>query len=110
MGLNFHIYQLNSSIFVQRSFVAQIVGRSHQQYLYLRMLEKGLQLKTTAGLIFFLYILVFEKLVNKRLVDHLEECSFFSDFQYGFRSTADLLTVVSDRILGLSTVLGQLEL
>ena len=56
------------------------------------------------------FIKVFEKLVNKRLVDHLEECSFFSDFQYGFRSTADLLTVVSDRILGLSTVLGQLEL
>ena len=44
---------------------------------------------------------VFEKLVNNRLVDHLEKCGLFSDFQYGFRSsrsTADLLTVVSDRI------------
>ena len=44
---------------------------------------------------------VFEKLVNNRIVDHLEKCGFFSDFQYGFRSsrsTADLLTVVSDRI------------
>ena len=44
---------------------------------------------------------VFEKLVNNRIVDHLEKCSLFSDFQYGFRSsrsTADLLTVVSDRI------------
>ena len=44
---------------------------------------------------------VFEKLVNDRIVDHLEKCDFFSDFQYGFRSfqsTADLLTVVSDRI------------
>ena len=43
---------------------------------------------------------VFEKLVNDRLVDHLEKCSFFSDFQYGFRfsqSAANLLTVVSDR-------------
>ena len=43
---------------------------------------------------------VFEKLVNNRIVDHLE-CGLFSDFQYGFRSsrsTADLLTVVSDRI------------
>ena len=43
---------------------------------------------------------VFEKLVNNRIVDHLEKC-LFSDFQYGFRSsrsTADLLTVVSDRI------------
>ena len=44
---------------------------------------------------------VFEKLVNNRIVDHLENCGLFSDFQYGFRSsrsTADLLTVKSDRI------------
>ena len=44
---------------------------------------------------------VFEKLVNNRIVDHLEKCGLFSDFQYGSRSsqsTADLLTVVSDRI------------
>ena len=44
---------------------------------------------------------VFEKLVNNRIVDHLEKCGLFSDFQYVFRSsqsTADLLTVVSDRI------------
>ena len=36
---------------------------------------------------------VLEKLVNNRLVDHLEKCSLFSDFQHGFRSlqsTADL--------------------
>ena len=46
-------------------------------------------------------IKAFEKLVNNRIVDHLEECGFFSDCQYGFRSsrsTGDLLTVVSDRI------------
>ena len=51
--------------------------------------KKGLQLKTTALLVFFLF------------VDHLEKCGLFTDFQYGFRSsrsTADLLTVVSDRI------------
>ena len=44
---------------------------------------------------------VFQKIVNNRIVDHLEKCGLFSDFQYGFRSsrsTADLLTVVSDRI------------
>ena len=44
---------------------------------------------------------VFEKLVNNRIVDHIEKCGLFSDFQYSFessRSTADLLTVVSDRI------------
>ena len=43
----------------------------------------------------------FEKLVNNRIVDHLENCVLFSDFQYdfrSFRSTADLLTIVSDRI------------
>ena len=36
-----------------------------------------------------------------RLVDHLEKCGLFSDFQHGFRScqsTTDLLTVVSDRV------------
>ena len=43
---------------------------------------------------------VFEKLMNNRIVDHLEKCGHFSDFQYGFRSSqssADLLIVVSDR-------------
>ena len=45
---------------------------------------------------------VFEKLKNSKLVDHLEKCSLFSDIQYEFRSsrsTADLLAVVSDRIM-----------
>ena len=44
---------------------------------------------------------VFEELVSNKIVDHLEKCGLFSDFQYGFRSsqsTADLLTIVSDRI------------
>ena len=43
---------------------------------------------------------VFEKFVNSRIVDQLEKCGLFSDFQHGFRSsrsTADL-TVISDRI------------
>ena len=43
----------------------------------------------------------FEKLVSNRIVDHLEKSGLFSDFQYGFRffrSTADLQTVMSDRI------------
>ena len=44
----------------------------------------------------------FEKTVNNKIVDHLEKCCLFSDFQYGCRSsrsTADLLTIVSDRIV-----------
>ena len=53
---------------------------------------------------------VFEKLVSNRIVDHLEKCGLLSNFQYGSsRSTADLLTVVSEKIAGLLTGLGLLE-
>ena len=55
---------------------------------------------------------VFEKLVNNRIVDHLEKCGLFSDFQCGFRSSrssADVLTVVPE-LLGLLIGLGLLEL
>ena len=60
------------------------------------MLGKGQQLKITALLVFFLWLV--KSLKN---LDHLEKCGLFSDFQYGFRSsqsTEDLLTVVSERI------------
>ena len=30
---------------------------------------------------------VFEKIMNSRIVDHLEKCGLFSDFQYGFWSS-----------------------
>ena len=30
---------------------------------------------------------VFEKIVNNRTADKIEICGFFSDFQYGFRSS-----------------------
>ena len=66
------------------------------------MLGKGLHLKTTALLDFFLCLVKSLKNFN-RLADLLEECSLFSNFPYDFRSsrsTADLLTVVSDRIAG----------
>ena len=65
------------------------------------MLRKGQLLKTTALLVFFLCLVVFERLVNNSIVDHLKKCGLFSDFQYGFmssRSTADLLTVACDRV------------
>ena len=61
----------------------------------------------------FMVSKVFEKLVNNRIVDHVEKCGLFYDFQNGFRSsrsTTNLLAVVSDRILGLLTGLGLLEL
>ena len=66
------------------------------------MLGKGLQLKTTALLVFFLWLI--ESLKNLQKIGLLitwRNVTFFSDFQYGFRcsrSTADLLTVVFDRI------------
>ena len=44
---------------------------------------------------------VFEKLVNNRIVDHLEKCGLFSDFQYDSRSSPsskDFLTIASNRI------------
>ena len=56
---------------------------------------------------------VFENLVNNRIVDHLDESGLFSDFQYGCRSsrsTADCLTVLSDRIARALTGLGLLQL
>ena len=52
----------------------------------------------------FLVSKVFEKLVHNKIVYHLEKfVFFFSDFQYGFRSSqsrAGFLTVVFDRIAG----------
>ena len=57
---------------------------SHWWSLYLRILGKGLQIKITT-----------------RIVDHLEKCGVFSDFEDSFtysQSTADLLTVANGRI------------
>lgn len=44
---------------------------------------------------------IFGKLINNKLVRHLEKSAVFTDFQCSLRashSTADLLTVVNDRI------------
>ena len=51
------------------------------------------------GILLSLLSKIFEKDVKDRLADQLEKCVPLSNFQYGFRSsrsTADLLTVVSD--------------
>ena len=67
------------------------------------MLGKGLQLKTATLLVFFLRLVKsLKNLANNKIVDHPEKCGPFSDFQYDFRSSwsnADVLKVVSDRIL-----------
>lgn len=44
---------------------------------------------------------IFESLINGKLVSYLEKTGLFVDAQYGFRSsrsTADLLTVISERV------------
>ena len=72
----------------------QDCGRFHQWSLYLRMLGKGLLLKTTSLSLLSVVSKVFEKLENNRIVDQLEKCDLFSNFQYEFRSsqsTADLI-------------------
>ena len=78
------------------------------------MLGNGLQLKTIHSVsLLSVASKVFKKLVNNRIVDHLQKCGLLSDFQYGFRSsrsTADLLTVASDRIARLLTGLVLPEL
>ena len=56
---------------------------------------------------------VFEKLVNNRIVDHLEKCGLFSDFQYDL-GILDQLQNFSQlyliELLGLITSLGLLKL
>ena len=53
---------------------------------------------------------VFESLINDALVIHLDSNRLFSDSQYGFRSgrsTADLLTVISERIYRALNISGE---
>ena len=65
------------------------------------MLGKGLQLKTSALLVFFLWLV--KSLKNVEIIGWFftwRNVAFFSDFRYGFRSsrsTEDLI-VESDRI------------
>ena len=65
------------AIWNMRSLIFLILGRFHQWSLYFRMFGKGLQLKTTALLVFFLWLVKSEKLVNNRIVDHLGKCGYF---------------------------------
>ena len=69
--------------------------------MYLKILGKRSTAKNYHPVSLSVVSKFFQKLVNNRIVDHLEKCGLFSDSRYGFRSspsTADLLTVVSDRI------------
>ena len=95
MSLNFLTYYLNSSISVSRSLVFRTVGRFHQWSLYLRILEESSTAKSYCPVnLFYVVSKVLEKLVNNRIIDHLEEQGLFV-----ISSMADfILIVVSDRI------------
>ena len=51
---------------------------------------------------------VFENLINNTIVDHVDKFGFFSDFQYGFRSSGATIDLIE--LLGLLIGLGLLEL
>ena len=78
------------------------------------MLGKGLQQKTTTQLVFFAVVSkFFEKLVNNRIVDHLEKCGFFliSSMVLGLLDQLHIfLHLYLIELLGLLTSLGLLEL
>ena len=57
---------------VLRSLVFQIVGRVHQCSLYLKLLGKDLELKTSALLVFFLWLV--KSLKNLRIMGLLTTC------------------------------------
>ena len=53
----------------------------------------------------------FEKLVNNGIVDHLEKCGLFSDFQYGFRFSLLIFSQLYQvELLGILTGLELVEL
>ena len=77
-------WKVLSAISVFKSVEERFVAKNYHPFSLLSVVSK-----------------VFDKLVSNRIVDHLEKCGLFSDFQYGFRSsqsTADFLAVISDRI------------
>ena len=69
---------LNSSISILRSIVFQIVGRFHLWSLYVG--ERSTAKNYCPVSLLSVVSKVFEKLVNNRIVDHLEKRGLFSDF------------------------------
>ena len=82
MDLNFHKYYLNSSICVLRSLVFQVVGRSHWCSLpvFQNVGERSTAKNCCPVSLLSVVSEIFEKLVNDRMVDHLEKWGLFSDF------------------------------
>ena len=79
--------------------------------MYLRMLGKGLQQNYHPVSVLFVLSIVFEKLANNSIVDHLEKCGLFSNFEYGLGLQLQiLLKLYLIELLGILTGLGLLEL
>ena len=57
--------------------------------VYKNVGEKSTAKKYCPVSIFSVVSKVFERLVNNKIVDHLDIFGLFSDFQYGFRSSLD---------------------
>ena len=77
-------WKVSSVVPVFKNFWEKCTAKNYRPVIFLSVVSK-----------------VFEKLVNNRIVDHVEKFGFFSHSQFGFRSsrsTADLLTVEGDRI------------
>lgn len=53
-------------------------------------------LKTTALFVFCLWLINKSLKNSKRLVDHIKKCSFFSDSQYGARSSQSTHRIAGD--------------
>ena len=70
MGLNVHTYWLHSSIWIRKSIVFQVVG--YQRSLYLEYGEKSTAKNYHPISLLSVISKVFEKFVNKRVVDHVE--------------------------------------
>ena len=86
-----------------KCLVFQIVGRWLVAPVFRNVGERSTAKNYRPVILLSVVSKVFEKLTINRIVYHLKECSLSSDSQYGFRSsrpTADLLAVVSDRIVG----------
>ena len=70
-------YQLNFSICVSMNLDLLIFGKFKLWPQYLRIFRIHLQLKTTTVTLLFLVNKFFKKLVNNKVVDHLEKFWFF---------------------------------
>ena len=68
-------------IFITQMFVFQIAGRFHWLFLVFKNAGERSTAKNYHHVSFLSVVSkVLEKLVNNRIVDHLEKCGLFSDF------------------------------